>query len=74
MKDFMLSEYLLSDWGEGGGGGGGDGGGEGCGIMFVLFLICCFMAGTCNNDSKGNTHYLSTSNPQIETVEDAPDP
>ena len=74
MKDFMLSEYLLSDWGEdkgsgnGSGGSGGGGGDEGCGIIALVFFACLLLSAQCNN-SRVNENYMNPSNSQTEIVE-----
>ena len=72
MKDSMLSEYLLSDWGEGkgsgGNGSGGGGGDEGCGIIALVFFACLLLSAQCNN-ARVNENYMSPSNSQTEIVE-----
>jgi hypothetical protein len=71
-KNDMFSEYLLSDWGEGGGGGGGSGGGgsddNGCGIIVLVFLACLALSTQCNN-SRVNENYMIPFNQKIEIVE-----
>jgi hypothetical protein len=71
MRDYFVYNWCTREDRSSGGGssGGGGGDGNGCGIMFVLFLFCMYLSGTCNK-SDGNNHYLRPSSPQIESVED----